>query len=91
MNKNAYIQIALTSNSFCQSAWNAFTLILKNAHRFGFTATIGALFLFFGVFFISAVTGGSVYLFLTNYPALMLSSPIPTTIVCSFIAMIIGW
>jgi len=39
--KNAYIQVALTSDHFCKSAWNGFALIVKNIHRFGAANTIG--------------------------------------------------
>ena len=60
ISKNAYIQIALTNNSFFKSAWNAFALIIKHAHRFGFTATIGGVFLGFGMLSIAGVISGSV-------------------------------
>jgi hypothetical protein len=85
--KNAYIQIALTNNSFFKSAWNAFALIIKNAHRFGFTASIGGVFLGFGVLSVAGVVSGSVYVFMTNEIALMgVTSPIPTTVVAGIMA-----
>ena len=65
MSKNAYIQIALTGNSFFKSAWNAFTLILKHADNFGFGHTIGSVFMFFGCITISASVSGFAYLFMT--------------------------
>lgn len=41
LNKNAYIQIALTSKSFCPAARAAFMLILRNALRFGTLGMLG--------------------------------------------------
>ena len=87
ISKNAYIQIALTNNSFFKSAWNAFALIIKNAHRFGFTASIGGIFLGFGVLSVAGIISGSVYVFMTNEIALMgVTSPIPTTVVAGIMA-----
>jgi len=90
--KNAYIQVALTNNSFFKSAWNAFALIIKNAHRFGFTASIGGIFLGFGVLSVSGVISGSTYVFLNQANIITVASPIPTTVVvaimCSCICML---
>lgn len=36
LNKNAYIDIAIHSNSFCHAAWEAFTKIVTNAGKYGF-------------------------------------------------------
>merc|ERR1712086_652110 len=46
VNENAYIQVALTGESFCTSAMQAFILALKNASSFFITNGIGA-FIFF--------------------------------------------
>jgi hypothetical protein len=91
VSKNAYIQVALTNDSFCPAAWNAFTLILKNAHRFGFTATIGFVYSVFGVIFISTFTSFASYLFMTNYPDLGLTSPVAPLIVIIIISGAIGF
>lgn len=91
MTKNAYIQIALTNESFCKAAWNAFALIIKNAHRFGFASTIGFVYMFFGCIFISATICSSTYLFLTNYDGLDITSPIPTTVVMGVISVAISY
>ncbi len=82
--------MALTSDSFCPAAWNAFTLILKNAHRFGFTATIGLVYSIFGIIFISTVTSLASWLFMTNYPALNLTSPVAPLIVIIIISGAVG-
>jgi len=56
LNKNAYIQIALTGKSFCGAAKDAFFLILRNPLRFGMVAGIGGIFVFFGKVFVAAIT-----------------------------------
>lgn len=89
--KNAYIQIALTNNNFCPSAWNAFALVIKNVHRFGLTTTIGAVQTFYGVILISVSTSGIAYLWCTNQDTLNLSSPIPPTIAVAIIAFVIAF
>lgn len=91
MSKNAYIQIALTNKSFCPAAFDAFTLILKNAHRFGFATSIGFVYMLFGCIFITSTTCAGTYFFLTNYDGLLLTSPIPTTVVMGLIACAIGF
>jgi len=91
MTKNAYIQIALTNNNFCQSAWNAFTLMLKHAHRFGAGNSIGFIYNLFGVSCIAALTSGAGYLFMTSFnDMLKLSDPIPPTVVLALVSATIG-
>lgn len=90
ISKNAYIQIALTNNSFFKSAWNAFALIIKHAHRFGFTATIGGVFLGFGMLSVGGIISGSVYVFLTNTSIVAVTSPIPVTVVSGIMAAAIA-
>jgi solute carrier family 44 (choline transporter-like protein), member 2/4/5 len=91
ISKNAYIQIALTNDGFLQAAINAFTLILKNAHRFGFANTIGTVYMIFGCFFIAACTSFGTYAFMVNYDGLDVTSPIPTTCVMGVIAIMVGY
>lgn len=43
LNKNAYIQIALTGSGFCKSAKKAFFLIFRNAVRFGTVAVLSGV------------------------------------------------
>ena len=64
--KNAYIQVALTNTFFCKAAWNAFALILKNVHRFGWLHTIGFVLNWFGVCAVSGVNGWGAYIALTK-------------------------
>ena len=48
LNKNAYIQVALTGNNFCHSALSACALALKNSATFVITNGIGYLLSFLG-------------------------------------------
>ena len=56
LNRNAYIYMALSGESFCSSALNAFILILKNAAKFAFVEGIADVFMFLAKFFISCST-----------------------------------
>jgi len=56
LNKNAYIQVALMSTPFCESAKNAFFLILRNAARFGVMGSLGTVIRFIGKAFVIATT-----------------------------------
>jgi len=91
ISKNAYIQIALTNESFFKSAWNAFALMIKNADKFGFGASIGSVFMLFGCLSIAALTSGGSYIFLTNYSEISMSSPLPASIVIGIIAAAVGY
>lgn len=64
LNKNAYIQIALLGTNFCKSAYNAFTLILRNAARFATVAALSYMVHFIGFVFIMAATGVGGYFIL---------------------------
>ena len=92
MTKNAYIQVALTNENFCVSAWQAFALIVKNAHRYGWGSSIGAALNWFGICSIAAVNGFGVYLFLTNvdYYVTSIQQPIAPVIVVIGITVVIA-
>lgn len=92
MTKNAYIQIALTNKSFFPSAWNAFALMIKNAHRFGFGNAIGTVYILFGCMLVSSITTSLAYLFLTTqFTLLMITSPIPATVCVAIISVTISY
>ena len=57
ISKNAYIQVALTNDYFCKAAWNAFSLIIANAARFGWANSVGSILNFFGIVSIGASNG----------------------------------
>ena len=56
LNRNAYIYMALSGESFCSSALNSFILILKNAAKFAFVEGIADVFMFLAKIFISTAT-----------------------------------
>ena len=64
--KNAYIQVALCNTFFCKAAFNAFALILKNVHRFGWLHTIGFVLNWFGVCAVSGLNAWGAYIALTK-------------------------
>ena len=61
INKNAYIQCAITSHNFCVSAKDAFFLITRNSFLFAIAGGIGAAFILLGKLFIAAVTTVAMY------------------------------
>jgi len=92
LNKNAYIQIALTGKNFCMSAKEAFFLILRNPLRFGVVNGIGAIFIFFGKIFVASVTALIGFLVITKVDTFSdeLYSPFIPTFVMFVFAYAIG-
>ena len=64
--KNAYIQMAITSENFCNSCWLTFSLLVRNGLRFSITASIGAILMFVGKAFIMVLSGWIAYLIIMN-------------------------
>ena len=89
--KNAYIQCAVSGENFCKSAWNAFTLILKNAARFGWGKSIAGMMTFFGILAIGSLTAFSAYIFVGETKYFPVTSPIPQAFVVGIIACFIAW
>jgi len=89
--KNAYIQCAVTSDNFCTSAWNAFTLMIKNAARFGWGNSIGFIMVVFGCTGIGALTAFVCYIFIAQTTYFPVSSPIAPAFAIGIIAMFIAW
>jgi hypothetical protein len=56
INRNAYIYMSVSSESFCNSAMNVFILMLKNSAKFGFVDGIADVFMFLAKFLISALS-----------------------------------
>ena len=69
LNKNAYIQIALTGKSFFPAAKDAWYLISTNVAKFGIVGGIGNIFSTIGKFFIAFVTTFLCYLIITRADA----------------------
>lgn len=66
INKNAYIQTAIFSTSFCKSCRASFFLIFRNAARVGAVTYVSSAVLIIGKLFISAVTTGFAYIAITE-------------------------
>lgn len=65
--------------------------MIKNVHRFGMMRSIGSVFSFFGGIVIAVSTGAFSYLILTSAKSLDLTSPIPPTVVCVLIGVLISY
>lgn len=91
LNKNAYCLTAMTGTSFCGSARDAFSLILRNPVRFAVVSNIGDLFTAVGRLFLCLSTAMLGYLIIQHYERYEdISSPIPSTIVFGIIGLTIG-
>ena len=56
INKNAFIQTAITGKNFCSAASDAFSLILANPLRFGIVSIVGWLLAMIGRVLIAGLT-----------------------------------
>lgn len=87
--KNAYIQIALHSESFCTSAWNSFWLILRHAGRFGAAEMIGFIMMILGK---ASIMGSSAWITMVYikyaYPAVQ--QPIVPAAIIAAVAYLVG-
>jgi len=83
LNKNAYIQVALTGKNFCSSAMAAFVLALKNSGSFVITNGIGALIQFLGKMGIAVANAVLAYAMLTQIDSVApgLQSPVAPLVV----------
>jgi len=54
--KNAYVQVAIRSASFCCAAREAFRLMIRNAAKFAIVNGFSSILIFFGKCFIGALT-----------------------------------
>ena len=68
INRNAYIQVALTSVHFCLGAFNAFILILRNAARFTFVEYLSFIFAVLGKLLIVSLNCFLCYIIVANWP-----------------------
>jgi solute carrier family 44 (choline transporter-like protein), member 2/4/5 len=65
INKNAYIQIAITGRNFCGASGDAVALIASNPLRYGVVAIVGWILALVGKLLITALTVFLFYLFIT--------------------------
>ena len=90
--KNAYIQMALTSKSFCESAWLTFWLIVRNAGRFTMVSGIGFILMFVGKATVIILSGWIAYLIIMNssLQSQVYSPVFPVVVVVMIAYMIAG-
>jgi len=78
---HAYIQIAMTGESFCKATTEAFLLALRNVVRFGMVHGFAWLFLFLGQIIVSGCATFLGYLIITqteHYKESVISPVVPT-------------
>lgn len=92
INKNAYIQIALTGENFITAAKNGFYLAWNNAGQFAVTSGIGSVFCTLCKLFISLSTTFICYMIITKSSAYKdkLNSPVVPSLLFFVIAYVIG-
>lgn len=92
LTQNAYIYLALSNSSFCESALNAFLLILKNSVKFAMVDGIAHIFMFIGKCCISITTTSLAYLLIKPMlpTGVTLSSPVIPIIVIFMISYLIA-
>lgn len=65
MNKNAYIQIAITGKNFCSASADVVALIAANPLRYTIVGAVGTILALVGKLLIAALTTFLFYLFIT--------------------------
>ena len=92
INRNAYIQIALTSENFCPSAMASFTLMLKHSAKFSLVSGIGNIFIVLGKMTISSLVCLIGFIILENWEEIddALDSPITPLAVIFLISYVVG-
>jgi hypothetical protein len=87
LNRNAYIQIALTGKDFLEAGCDAFNLMVRNGVSFGITFGLGGIFNLLGRLFVTSASIVIGYLILTR--DIELSKKITSPIIpCFFIGVI---
>jgi len=66
LNKQAYIQVALTNKSFCPAAWKAFTVVLSHMVDFSMLALIGNFFMYMAIALIMFGSAAIIWLIMTQ-------------------------
>lgn len=65
LNKNAYIQIAITGKNFCSASADAVSLIAANPLRYGIVNAVGMILSLVGKLLIAGLTTFLFYIFIT--------------------------
>ncbi|CAB1334787.1 unnamed protein product, partial [Coregonus sp. 'balchen'] len=66
LNRNAYIMIAIYGESFCVSAKNAYSLLMRNIERVVLLDRVTDMLLFFGKLLVVASVGGLAFFFFSG-------------------------
>ena len=92
LNRNAYIQIALTGDNFCTAAKNGFELVMSNPGKFSIISGLGGFFTFLGSICITAGTTCICYYIITTSSTYKnnLYSPVLPTIFFAIIAFFVS-
>lgn len=62
LNKIAYAYMAVSGDSYCESAWNGFLLHLKHCAKFTFATFLASMFILLGKIFIVVFNCGTLFL-----------------------------
>ena len=65
LNRNAYIQIAITGKSFCGASYDAMAMIASNPLRYGAVEGVGFILMLLGKLMIAGLTTFLFYLLIT--------------------------
>ena len=94
LNRNAYIMTAIEGTSFCSSAWNSLSLMVKNVASVAAVSVIGDIMLFLGKLSVALGSGVIAFLMLDdknfNYGDEKVSSPLFIVIVVCLFAFVIA-
>lgn len=87
-----FFQIALTGKNFCSAAWNGMSLMMKNIGTFGTVSSVGFIFSFLGIIFITAANGLLMFAILNYIPQFqgLVNNWIAPVILASFEGLICG-
>ena len=84
LNRNAYIYMAISSESFCPSALHSFLLILKNAAKFAFVEGLSDAFMFIAKIFIAISTTVIGYYLIPLMTQIAVDPVLPTFVIFFF-------
>ena len=76
LNKNAYIQIAITGKNFCAASKDGFEIVWSNPVRYAVVGGVGEVIMFMGKILIACSTTALVYVYITYNSATRVMSPL---------------
>lgn len=91
LNKNAYIQMAISGKNFCSSAVEAFVLMVRNPFRFAIVGLLGSMFTILGILIVFACVAMFSYVMLTTGSLKdKLNSPFLPLLICLWIGFAVA-